>query len=1523
MSCFFYAFLLVLLCIVIFLKRMENVVRKIGLSVKRIISLALISAFVLACCVTPIVSTAAEVSDLSEGKLFDFDNNNVLMGSNQLIDGSTVNTSDASTLELQTEMRVAGWGWSLADDGTGNKVLKAGKKDNTAYQTAGALRLNDNNEFCILKPAQSYYVSVRYKVVSTHVLFTSGGNTYPSESATSTFTIGYDSRVGNDVNSGARMPNIRTVLATPVKANNTQGTFFSTDEFGIETTKNTGEWYTEEIYFTTPAVFESYSQHFAIATSFYNGFQIYIDDIYIKETPTIDLHLNGGSGEVKKPALVGAEIEIPEPVREGYTFAGWYRDEALSVAFTDTVFTNDNCNISLYAKWQADHNIYTADFYNYEKVTLNSSTYTESNFSIISNGSKEGNKKLNFDGRKAISTTNRAFFPLANDSGNITLKSNTTYAVMVDYTMQCEMAGSQYKLRVLSAAADNINDTPVIHYDELVPSGDYRHYITFTTGEIASGKTAAYIEISSKNSNVINVGFNKIKVIQIDDGMSYLRAYDTFSYVTYEYLGYTGDTVDLPVFTSSGAFVFDGWYTSQNFEKKHSGVLGSEKLDFAYSFWSNKPEDFENFVPILADSYTTVGKDIEIVRDANSYAGAKMLKYTYNYVPNYFAGESNAISLAKVYDKTTYKVTFKYKLDKSLDDVQLKFFTAHRSNRWCYITNYNEATYTVYSAETGKGWKEATVYLTTNFVKAEHSDGLFMSFNPVVEGETVVCIDDFTLEAVKADEGVVAFLGKDDKAYAYERAAVGTNVKVISTQPSEYFSAFEGWYTDKECTVPFKSTAVTKGITYVYSKWTENAENFEGYLYSNRRVVTESGNKVLKSGSAILGKAEDNSTYLVTYKYKTSDASASVYFETAPETYESAFAVKYTEEGSILKGKEVIADNAWHTVKRYISTSFFNEQSNMLYAVASGDIAIDDIVFKKIEVLLEKGTSALTSENEQAADSQALRFYYSYESDNGATVTVDGEELTLVERGIVLKNAAADEGALTVTNAENAKKGYAIKNKTHGFGSYWNYDSENEAVVYSYYLTDLYKDDTRDIYARGYIKVKDEDGTVYTIYSSKNNTTVKAVKAVAAEITDKKVHTINGKNWNRFTIVNPKVMPYIYGREIENLIDYAVAKGVTLTRVNEKVAETPYEIVIGDTVRDTSSLVSVKNDNEYVIAVKGNKVIIKGGSDIATAQGVADFIAYLEYKDSLSCGADLYDGFELRGEYAPASDNYVLTFNEDFNTLDLNKWGSYAGYDYGYYYGESILGGSYGNRSVNGNAVLTKSGETKKLVRVEDGNLVLGSAWVTPTEPKDIEMNVEFMHANLSTFYTMLYKYGMLEIRSDVADVPSATSFWINDASGNGFGQHQGCMTEYDLIENYGRTNYYASAIHHWSNNLTTNNLDHFGPPAENYTGNMEQVYKPDFDESSIYDNYHIYTFLWEEDKIVFAFDGVKYAEYEVVDWYRENMANCIILSSGLGDACYGAVFEPNRHTDYYETLIDYIKIYQVEDMGSTMIWLK
>ena len=65
--------------------------------------------------------------------------------------------------------------------------------------------------------------------------------------------------------------------------------------------------------------------------------------------PTIKFHVNGGDGVEKIVVQPGEKITLPIPTREGYTFAGWYTDLALTIPFDPEAEISGT--LTLYAKW--------------------------------------------------------------------------------------------------------------------------------------------------------------------------------------------------------------------------------------------------------------------------------------------------------------------------------------------------------------------------------------------------------------------------------------------------------------------------------------------------------------------------------------------------------------------------------------------------------------------------------------------------------------------------------------------------------------------------------------------------------------------------------------------------------------------------------------------------------------------------------------------------------------------------------------------------------------------------------------------------------------------------------------------------------------------------------------------------------------------------------------------------------------------------------------------------------------------
>jgi len=98
------------------------------------------------------------------------------------------------------------------------------------------------------------------------------------------------------------------------------------------------------------------------------------DGIADKTIYTLKLELDGGNGSSNKIGTAGMEITEPTSTKEGFTFDGWYTDDAFTNEFIFDKMPAEN--MTIYAKWQA--NEYT--------ITLN-----------LDGGTGEGSLTKDFD----------------------------------------------------------------------------------------------------------------------------------------------------------------------------------------------------------------------------------------------------------------------------------------------------------------------------------------------------------------------------------------------------------------------------------------------------------------------------------------------------------------------------------------------------------------------------------------------------------------------------------------------------------------------------------------------------------------------------------------------------------------------------------------------------------------------------------------------------------------------------------------------------------------------------------------------------------------------------------------------------------------------------------------------------------------------------------------------------------------------------------------------------------------------
>ncbi len=433
---------------------------------------------------------------------------------------------------------------------------------------------------------------------------------------------------------------------------------------------------------------------------------------------------------------------------------------------------------------------------------------------------------------------------------------------------------------------------------------------------------------------------------------------------------------------------------------------------------------------------------------------------------------------------------------------------------------------------------------------------------------------------------------------------------------------------------------------------------------------------------------------------------------------------------------------------------------------------------------------------------------------------------------------------------------------------------------------------------------------------------------------DSVINKVNGKNLGLYAVILPRKTSLLVGMGADEFIKHYTEKGYKVTQNDDFLAsdETEYEILYGDTTRAASKNVSVEGDN-YVIKVVGKKIVIKGGSDLATWRAAQRFIEEIKKATESGKGFNWSDGYTINGKYDAAEEGtYTLNWYDEFEgtEIDLNKWSDYRTQATSET-GASSLGGTVYKYNVY-DETLYKGSDMKDLCYQADGCVVLGTQRVN---------DIDFIDTTLSTYWTMTYKYGVMDIYSQLSPYPAHCSYWVNGAStnnpGSNFGDRFGyqsrtCMTEIDILENFSSETSYAANVHRWwtivdaeGNNTGSahNSMDGNALYGGNSDNSKKFTYNTEKYGDNMVDDFHMYSFYWDEERMMFAFDGKVFCDYKYTDNLSVSvhcLMNYFITSNGMGSASYGATYNKDSDGDYYEHKIDYIRIYQTAAQNSQMI---
>ena len=536
-----------------------------------------------------------------------------------------------------------------------------------------------------------------------------------------------------------------------------------------------------------------------------SGYTLYA--VWEIEKYVIHYDLSGGTNNATNPSsydVTSGQIVLGDPTREGYTFLGWYADEAFSIP-SSTIEAGSTGQTVFYAKWSANSNVIHFNA-NGAEGTMNSITVATDHTvtlplnQFVKNGYTFIGWKKSADENEGATYSNGASYLMGTES------EYTLYAVWAlnVYSINYELGGgvqnsSNPESYTVESNTITFLDPTRVGYTFLGWYSD----ISFTSPitEILAGSTGTFTLYAKWQANQ--------NILYLDPNGADENA--QFVFVN------TDEVITLPdnPFVREG-YTFIGWKLSTNPSEgasySNNGIyqMGTNPTYTLYAVWS-------------LDTYTI------------SYETGSGTNSSLN--PSFYTVESGDIALA---DPTKAGYTFiGWYLDASFTKPVSAIANGSTGNRTLYAKWQADINAIYFDANGGVGAMVPATATTGSTVTLPantfYRDGYQFAGWSLAPGASSVYADQaaysvgtqasVTLYAVWTQTKFTVQYNLDGginstaNPYGYNSEAA----TVILSEPTKTGNTFLGWYTDAEFVNEI--TEITKGSTgdlVLYAKWAKN-----------------------------------------------------------------------------------------------------------------------------------------------------------------------------------------------------------------------------------------------------------------------------------------------------------------------------------------------------------------------------------------------------------------------------------------------------------------------------------------------------------------------------------------------------------------------------------------------------------------------------------------------------------------------------------------------------------------------------
>jgi len=642
---------------------------------------------------------------------------------------------------------------------------------------------------------------------------------------------------------------------------------------------------------------------------------IYLDDVVF--TPllkpsesSVTFNTNNEEDNITLSGKRGETFTAPEVKYGDREFLGWYADAEFTTPFESTTFQRNS--VVAYAKWgnapisfktppMTDalmlRAVYTLFYKEGEGVGVND------NYAL--NFLHDGDATYHFSADpEPIKFSQRA--TNIDNTIKIAKKVNNGSLYKVTYmTRSGENSESNFSIKLITADY-NIWTAGRVAYDDtaVTVKADQKEWVKQTVYVIPSFtvETANYLYLQFNSLDTTDAAYvdgyvDNVLVEEVTDSVVYFET-NTSMVKDFVVNGNVGDQLTIPEISNPEAPLL-GWYADAELTVPFTATTIPEGFTTVYAKWGNQIMTFENYpyeftrrapFTLSIKNGKNLGQNDDYVLnfkyDADATYQSSMDSAPIKYSQR-FNTQDNVAQIGKVDTGKVYMLTYYRKASADTNTDYSITVSTGSDNVWDgkYI-KYNGAK--VIAESENKDWVKETVYFMPSFTNAK-CNLLYLQLNCTDNADS--CYVDAYIDSVyfeEVSENMIYLNGNG--LNAKDSIIIGkVGDKVELTTPTNGRDSFLGWFTDKECTIPYTDNTIKEGVTVVYAKWGPGPMAFDTYkLNFNTSTVVQFGATMRITEKEGYGY-DDDYTLTLDFKgddlYPTTDGSISYMYSRGSPTH--------------------------------------------------------------------------------------------------------------------------------------------------------------------------------------------------------------------------------------------------------------------------------------------------------------------------------------------------------------------------------------------------------------------------------------------------------------------------------------------------------------------------------------------------------------------------------------------------------------------------------------------------------------